>query len=119
MAHALSRAGKIVSSLHRRERIVLICMVIILSVIYVIAFCRHEQWKRQYTIVIEELQSHVSINHAGQRELESLPGIGPALAQQIIEYREHHGYFTTLEGLKKVKGIGDKKLQKLKPFIKL
>lgn len=61
----------------------------------------------------------VNINTASLAELDSLPGIGPALAQRIIDYRANHGPFTTLEDLKKVTGIGDSKFERLKDRISL
>ena len=59
----------------------------------------------------------VNINTAGPEELDTLPGIGPALAQRIIQYRETHGPFQTVEDLKKVSGIGEKSFEKLKDKI--
>ncbi|MEN3202995.1 MAG: ComEA family DNA-binding protein [Atribacterota bacterium] len=59
----------------------------------------------------------VNVNTASLKELESLPGIGAVLAQRIIEYREQHGPFRTLEDLLKVKGIGPKKLEKLRDCV--
>lgn len=56
----------------------------------------------------------VNINTANQTELESLPGIGPALAQRIIEYREENGEFRSIEELQNVKGIGDSKYANIK-----
>ena len=50
----------------------------------------------------------VNINTASQSGLESLTGIGPVIAQRIIDYREKNGLFKTKEDLKKVKGIGEK-----------
>lgn len=61
----------------------------------------------------------VNVNEAGYERLQTLPGIGPAYAKRIIQYRERHGKFTTAGELKKIKGIGEKRLEKLKPFIKL
>lgn len=61
--------------------------------------------------------SLVNVNTASLKELESLPGIGAVLAQRIIEYREQHGPFKTLEDLLKVKGIGPKKLEKLRDCV--
>lgn len=59
----------------------------------------------------------VNVNTASQKELESLPGIGEVLAQRIIEYRETHGPFQTPEDLLKVRGIGPKKLEKIRDRI--
>ncbi len=59
----------------------------------------------------------VNINTANVQELDSLKGIGPALAQRIVDYRESHGPFKSLEDLKKVSGIGEKKFADLKDSI--
>jgi len=61
----------------------------------------------------------VNINSAGLDELQRLPGIGPAYAQRILDYRKEHGRFTSADQLDNVKGIGPKKLEKLKPFVSL
>lgn len=50
--------------------------------------------------------SQININTADTAELETLPGIGPATAAQIIEHRERHGAFTDLASLEEVSGIG-------------
>jgi comEA protein len=59
----------------------------------------------------------VNINRAGQEELESLPGIGPHLAAEILEYREKLGPFQRVEDLMSVRGIGEKKFLQLKDLI--
>jgi len=56
----------------------------------------------------------VNINTASSAELEALPGIGPAKAKLIVEYRQKNGAFKSVEELKNVKGIGDAVLNKLK-----
>ncbi|MBQ6686431.1 MAG: ComEA family DNA-binding protein [Firmicutes bacterium] len=59
----------------------------------------------------------VDLNSADAKALESLSGIGPAMAQKIIEYRTTHGRFTKTEDLMKVAGIGEKTYQRLKDNI--
>lgn len=61
----------------------------------------------------------VSLNSATLQELDLLPGIGPALARQIIEYREAKGPFTSIEQLKEVPGIGPAKFEQLKTLVGL
>ncbi len=59
----------------------------------------------------------VDINKASVKELQALPGIGPAYAQRIVAYREEHGAFRNIQEMTKVKGIGAGRLKKLKPYI--
>lgn len=56
----------------------------------------------------------VSINKATLEELQAVRGIGPALAERIINYREANGGFKSLDQLKEVRGIGDLKFEKIK-----
>jgi len=62
-------------------------------------------------------QRLVNINTAGQAELESIPGIGPALARAIIAYRTEHGPFRNVDELINVSGIGQKTLEKIRPYV--
>lgn len=55
----------------------------------------------------------ININTADAAELDKLPGVGPALAQRIIQYRTDHGLFANPEDLKNVSGIGDKTYEKM------
>ena len=59
----------------------------------------------------------VNLNSAGSSELQTLPGIGPAKADAIIEYREMNGPYKSIEDLKEISGIGDKTFEKLKDLI--
>lgn len=61
----------------------------------------------------------VSLNSASAAELDSLPGIGPSLAQQIIAYREAQGPFSSIEQLTEVPGIGPAKMEQLRPLVVL
>ena len=71
----------------------------------------------------EELGSNsgglISINRAGNKELEELPGIGPALSARIIAWREANGGFKSIEDLLKVSGIGENLLSGLKDSVTL
>jgi comEA protein len=59
----------------------------------------------------------VNINTASNKEFQQLPRIGPAMAKRIIEYRKTNGPFEKNKELLKIKGIGPKTYEKLKPFL--
>ena len=59
----------------------------------------------------------VHVNDANLDELDSLPGIGPSLAQTIIDYRTENGSFTSLEDLDNVPGIGPSKLEAIRDWV--
>lgn len=61
----------------------------------------------------------VSLNSATAEELDTLPGVGPAMASKIIDYREKNGGFKTTDEIKLVPGIGDKSFERLKDLISL
>jgi competence protein ComEA len=66
-----------------------------------------------------ESTKRVNINTAGLVELQNIPGVGEKKAQTIIDYRNKHGAFKKVQDLTKVKGIGTKSFQKMKPFIEI
>ena len=59
----------------------------------------------------------VNINTASKEALSGLTGIGPVIAERIIEYRDKNGPFKNKEDITKIKGIGEKTYQKIKDFI--
>ena len=61
----------------------------------------------------------VHINTATLADFDSLPGIGPVLSKRILDYREKNGPFASIEGIKKVSGIGDKTYLKFKDLLAL
>lgn len=62
-------------------------------------------------------ESKININKADETELQNLPGIGPAKAAAIVEYRNTNGPFKAVEDLKNISGIGDKTFDKLKDLL--
>ncbi len=61
----------------------------------------------------------ININTASSLDLQQLPGIGPARAQAIIEYRQAQGGFKSIEELMNIRGIGEKTLQTIKNQLEL
>lgn len=59
----------------------------------------------------------LDVNRATLDQLEALPGIGPALAQRIIDYRNEHGHFQSLDELANVKGISPRMVDDLRDFV--
>lgn len=62
------------------------------------------------------LEGQVNINTASAAELELLPGIGPSIAQRIVDYREDHP-FKQRNNIRRVKGVGPKTFDKIKDFL--
>jgi competence ComEA-like helix-hairpin-helix protein len=65
----------------------------------------------------EHASEKLNINTADKAELIGLPGIGEVLAQRIIDYRNEHGGFQTIEQIKDVSGIGEAKFNAIKDII--
>ena len=63
-----------------------------------------------------EVTFPVNINRANKQQLMALPGIGEVIAQRIIDYRNANGPFSSVDQLINVKGIGEKRLETLRPY---
>mgnify|MGYP001549669806 CR=1 FL=1 len=61
--------------------------------------------------------AEVSLNSATLAQLDALPGVGPVLAQHILDFRTQHGSFTSLDQLRQIPGIGPRKFATLKPLV--
>lgn len=59
----------------------------------------------------------VSLNTATVEQLDTLPGVGPVLAQHIVDYRAQHGGFRSIDELREVNGIGDRRFADLQPLV--
>ena len=59
----------------------------------------------------------VDLNQSSVKELQALPGIGPVLAERIRRYRREKGRFTSIEEITNVRGIGEKRFARLRPYI--
>lgn len=109
-------------SLTHQERKVLIFIGIliligsILRMLNLNAIREDLSFDRNKSVISENtgLSKIVNINAATSEDLESISGIGKVIASRIIDYRNQFGPFDNLEDLKKIKGIGDKKIERLK-----
>lgn len=63
--------------------------------------------------------TRININTADAENLQALPGVGPAYAARIIDWRKENGKFTTIEQLLEIKGIGPARLNKIRELIEL
>ncbi|PZG83778.1 DNA-binding protein, partial [Streptomyces sp. NTH33] len=61
--------------------------------------------------------SPVSLNTATAEQLQTLPGVGPVLARRIIDYRTQHGGFRSVDQLREVSGIGERRFADLRSLV--
>jgi competence protein ComEA len=77
----------------------------------------HYQLARMQGVELLTLGLSIDLNSASATDLDALPGIGPALAERIVAYRQKHGPFKKIDDLLQVSGIGPKLLEKIKPHL--
>lgn len=85
----------------------------VVALIVVVAFI----FEAKTCFSAQEVAGKVNINTATVEQLSLLPGIGTKIAEEIVNYRKLNGNFSSPEDLKKVKGVGDKKFEKVKEFV--
>lgn len=103
-------------NLTRQEKIVLIFVGCVFFVGVGLSFTlRHTVWLKNVYYHFETLDK-VDLNKASYEELVNLPQIGESLAKNITDYRSNYGAFKDLSDLAKVKGISEKKFQKIKDY---
>ncbi|MCC6680003.1 MAG: helix-hairpin-helix domain-containing protein [Phycisphaeraceae bacterium] len=89
-------------------------------VIFLLALTAGWWWThpvRRGTLEPHSAALRIDINTADAGDLELLPGLGPQLAQRIVEYRSRHGAFTGSDDLQQVSGIGPRIMADLEPWI--
>lgn len=67
----------------------------------------------------QEDASLTNVNTATAEQLQALPGIGPVYAKRIVGYRQTNGNFKTIDELIKIKGIGEKRLENIRPLVEI
>jgi competence protein ComEA len=63
------------------------------------------------------ISNKININSASAKELESLPRVGPVMAQRILSFRKDHGPFRSVDELSQIKGLGEKTLARIRDRI--
>jgi len=79
----------------------------------------HQQSRQERPPVQAARVVPVDINHGSLEELQTLPGIGPVLAERIVQYRREHGRFVSMAEVKQVRGIGAKRFERLRPYVRV
>ncbi len=103
----------------RRERNILLVIpgiLLIIMAVHVLHWFSLSAYPVQY---VSSFRAAIDPNTASADELQRLPGVGPVIAQRIISFRSKTGPFEDADELTAVKGIGPKKLAKMKPYIAL
>jgi len=63
--------------------------------------------------------AQIDINNASAEQLTAIPGIGKVMSERIVQFRDEHGAFKRIEDLLKIKGIGEKSFQKIRPYVRI
>jgi competence protein ComEA len=90
-------------------------MAVVLAVSAVL-LCGYTATDKQETIEAKPYKFRIDLNTATLGELQTLPGIGPALAESIVLYRDQHMPIRNIEEVLNVRGIGEKRYNAMKPY---
>lgn len=112
-------------NLEKQERVVILFLAAALLI--GLAITAYQKYNSTVDIKIRSFDcdnvsakpDRININDADIEKLSRLQHIGPALAKRIVEYRNEKGHFTSIEDIKKVKGIGDKLFGRIKDDISI
>lgn len=102
-----------------REGAVLVILAGVLGIAILIGVLRHSGRFRIELEAVPQAPMRISLNKATVEDLCRLPGIGSELASRIVTYREEHGAFPHPDSLLNVPGIGETKLQEIKPYLEV
>lgn len=88
----------------------------LICAITAILLCWHAAPEKQDTLQFKQYQFRIHLDTATHGELQTLPGIGPKLAESIVQYRDQHIPMREVDALLHVRGIGPKRFNALKPY---
>ena len=107
--------------LQQRDQLVFASAVTLGLILLTAAYCWPRSWQRRWVDVdatqFAPVQFQLDVNHANWVELSLLPGIGERLAQRIVASRSDEGMFTQPADLLRVRGIGPKTLERIRPHL--
>lgn len=107
--------------LTKQERAVLIALgfIFLFGSIFHYSFKNHAVSEVFEIVDSDRIYPKINLNKAGLADLLRLPGVGPALAKNIVAYRELNGPFTDIEDVRRVEGISSRNYSKLVKYFKI
>jgi len=105
----------------RREQVVILVLVGLLAIGLGLWWADRTGWLRPPVRVIPsgDYRFRLDLNQATEPQLQLLRGIGAKRARQIVEYRNAHGPFRSVDDLRKVKGLQSLRLDDIRPYVKV
>jgi len=100
-----------------KPRVAVVVMVVTLTLLGVTWFVSLRNSVDPQSLAVISTNERIDLNAATAGELMLLPGIGPTTAQRIVEYRQKHGAFASVDDLNHVERIGDVTVERLRPYV--